>query len=163
MAGWPPFPTCVPGLQHSCKDKDGKVLQDPRPDPQQPPQALPPSSGAVLPQHTACSDDDIVSIPRKKRPLEPHDGKTPGTATAGKEGMLRGRQKTEFEGGRGGMGFVRCFQHHTGGRCFGSSALEPDLIPGWLLKVTQTGSRKEEIWRILVKCLSMKAIPGWLS
>lgn len=69
------------------------MLQDPCPDPQQPPQSLPPSSGAVLPQHTACSDDDIVSIPRKKRPLEPHDGKTPGTATAGKEEMLRRRQK----------------------------------------------------------------------
>lgn len=80
-----------------------------------------------------------------------------------KRGCREEGKKMEFEGGCGGMGFVRCFQHHTGGRCFGSSALEPDLIPGWLLKVTQTGSRKEEIWRILVKCLSMKAIPGWLS
>lgn len=34
---------------------------------------------------------------------------------------------------------------------------------GVSLKVTQTGSSKEEIWRILVRCLSMKAAPGWPS
>lgn len=45
----------------------------------------------------------------------------------------------------------------------GSSALGPGLIPGCLMKVTQTESSKEEIWRILVRGLSMKAIPGWPS